>query len=130
MFLYSRVENPLASTRTSYDPAGRFGTVYLPSFPVKVPRVSLVEGLVTVTFAPVTSAPLGSITVPFKVAVGSCAPAITETSAKATIRGRRFITSRFLKCHYPKHGIGTPHVVIFGKNSARDAMGLSSPWEA
>src|SRR3954467_7078392 len=100
MFLYSRVENPLASTRTLYDPAGRFGTAYLPSFPVKVSRVSLVEGLVTVTFAPVTSPPLGSITVPFKVAVGSCAQATIDTNANAATRGRRrFMASRFLKCH-------------------------------
>src|SRR5437764_14292315 len=73
MFLNSRVENPLASTRTLYDPAGRLGTVYPPLLPVRVSRVSLVEGFVTITFAPVTTAPLGSTTVPFKDAVGSWA---------------------------------------------------------
>src|SRR5437660_11693784 len=111
MFLYTRVEKPLPPAQTLYAPAGRFGTVYLPSLPVKVSRVSLVDGLVTVTFAPVTSAPLGSITVPFKDAVGSCAQAITETNANTATRGRRFMSTHFLKC-CPWHGIST-HTPIF-----------------
>src|SRR5437879_5391826 len=93
MFLNSRVENPLASTRTLYDPAGRLGTVYPPLLPVRVSRVSLVEGLVTVTFAPGTTAPWESVTVPFRDAVGSWAQAvIRETNANATTRTRRLIS--------------------------------------
>ena len=75
--------NPCASTLTSYSPGGRFGNVYAPSSFVFVSRAAPVATLVARTDAPVTNAPLGSVTTPRRVADADCAATADVESKSA-----------------------------------------------
>src|SRR5579883_1089428 len=65
------VSNPVCSTVRSYVPAGRSVKLYRPASVVTVWRVRPVSTLRAVTLAPTMNAPLGSVTVPFKLAVAT-----------------------------------------------------------
>src|SRR5205085_11368676 len=69
------VLKPGASTLTFQGPAFSSDSVKLPSSVVLVSRTSLVSRLVAVTFAPLTTAPLGSVTVPVMLPRSVCAKA-------------------------------------------------------
>jgi hypothetical protein len=62
-----------------YDPTGISGKRKPPSAAVPTVRVRFVVKDVAVTFAPATAPPLGSVTVPTIVPVGSAAKARADT---------------------------------------------------
>jgi hypothetical protein len=67
------VSNSSCFTCSSYVPIGSALNRQDPSLPVFTVRVSPVSMFLALTFAPTTTAPCGSVTVPSRVEVGNCA---------------------------------------------------------
>src|SRR5277367_5541598 len=79
------VLKPVTSTRTSYEPAGKAGSLKRPSaLAVKV-RAKLVSLLVIVTLAFGMMAPDSSVIVPVIIPVGACANAAKLASRASNI---------------------------------------------
>jgi len=66
------VRNPGAETRIVYEPAGKYGSVYVPVDVVVVFVSTRVAEFVAMMLAPGTAAPVGSVTVPVTVPIGPC----------------------------------------------------------
>src|ERR1044072_2152608 len=64
-------------------PGSSAGSVYVPSSPVVASRASPVATLVATTFAPLTTAPLGSVIVPVMVPLLDCAATGRTKAAKS-----------------------------------------------
>src|SRR6476620_2886124 len=73
-FSAAAVRKPGDVTRTVYVPAGRYGSVYVPVDVVVVRVSTRVALFVATTVAQGTTDPAGSVTVPFRVPTGPCAP--------------------------------------------------------
>ena len=75
-----------------YSPGLKSVTAKPPSLPVVASRIMPVAVLVITTVAPATTAPCGSVTVPFNVEVGSWAVAAMERAKQA----RQEISKRYI----------------------------------
>jgi hypothetical protein len=80
MFESVRALKPVISVSTVYRPVGSEGAVYSPPASETIVRVSDVPSLRIVTFAPATTAPDESVTVPRMVPLTDCATAVATAA--------------------------------------------------
>ena len=88
------VLNPAISPVTRYVPVGSEGAVYSPAPSLVTVRVSPVPVLVIVTFAPATTAPVESTTVPTMVPVTACAAAAAGRHETSPMQTRKTAATR------------------------------------